>query len=51
MAGEPWPSDEGLLAALQEALRAADAVPPEFLAAARAVAERASPPDPEDLKR
>lgn len=37
MAGEPWPSDEFLVAALKDALRAADSVPPEFVAAGKAV--------------
>lgn len=47
MAGEPWPSDEGLLAALKEALRAAGAVPPEFVAAGKAVpAGRITPSRP-----
>lgn len=36
MTGELWSTDEQLLAALKEALRAADSVPPEFLAAGSA---------------
>jgi hypothetical protein len=37
MTGESWPSDEQLLAALKDALRAAESVPPEFVAAGKAI--------------
>lgn len=37
MAGGPWSDDDALLAALREARQRAEDVPPEFVAAARAV--------------